>query len=324
MQAMKLLLSCLCAVSTILAAGAATGQAFPVRPVRIVTTEAGGSLDFTGRLIGLDLAGRLGQPVVVENRGGAGGAIAIETVVKAPPDGYTLLVYGSAIWLLPAMRSNLSWDPVRDLVPVTMAVHSPNILLVFPSVAAKSVRELVDLARAKPGELNYASAGPGSTAHIAAELFKAMAGVNIVHVPYKGGGPAINSLLGGHEQMMFPPVAAAIVSHVKAGRLRALAVTSAQPSALLPGLPTLASSGLPGYEAESKVGVFVPAKTPRALVSRLNQEIVSVLNRPETRERFFNSGMEVWGSSADEAASTSKAELAKLRKLVREIGIRGE
>ena len=289
-----------------------------------MTTEAGGSLDFASRVISQGLAGRTGQPVIVENRGGAGGSLAMETVAKTTPDGYTLLLYGSAFWILPALRKNLPWHPLRDYASVTMAVASPHLLLVHASVQAKSVRELIDLAKAKPGELAYASAGTGSTAHIATELLKMMAGINLLHVPHKGGGPALNSLLGGHEQLMIPPVGAPVLSQMKAGRVRALAVTSAAPSPLLPDLPTVAASGLTGYEADTKVGIYVPAQTPAAIINRLNREIVAILSSTEIKARFALAGMDVIGSTPEQAASLSKAEFAKMAKVIADAGIRGE
>ena len=296
------------------------GQGYPLKPVRIVTSEAGGNFDLVSRTIAQGVSPALGQQVIVDNRAGV---IAIETVAKAQPDGYTLLLNGTSIWLSPFMRSNVAWDPVADFAPVTLAVSAPNILVVHPALPARSVEELIALARAKPGTLNYGSTTPGGSIHLAGELFNAMAGVNIVRVPYRGEAAALNALFGGSLQLMFNNVSAA-VPHVKAGRLRALAVTSARQSALLPGVPTVAASGLPGYQLVSITGIFAPARTPAQVVTRLHQEIVGVLSGAEVRERLFNVGVEVVGSSPAELAVTVKAEMERLGKLIKDAGIRAE
>ena len=302
----------------------AIAQGYPSRPLRIVTTEAGGSLDFASRVIAPTLANKLGQPVIVENRGGAGGSLAIETVAKATADGHTMLLYGSAFWILPALRSKLPWHPLRDFAPITIALASPHVLLVHASVNAKSVKELIDLAKARPDELAYASAGTGSTAHIATELLKGMAGIKLLHVPHKSGGPALNSLLGGHEHMMIPPAGASVMSHVKTGRVRALALTSAQPSPLWPELPTVAASGVPGYEADTKIGIYLPARTPVAIVERLHKEIVAIVTSAEAKVRYEQAAMDVVASMPDQARQISQAEFNKMARVVKEAGIRGE
>ncbi len=302
----------------------AFAQGYPSRPLRIITTEAGGSLDFASRVIAPVLSSRLGQPVIVENRGGAGGSLAIETVARANADGYTMLLYGSAFWILPALRNNLTWHPLRDFAPVTMALASPHVLLVHASVNVKSVKELLDLAKARPGELAYASAGTGSTAHIATELLKIMAGINLLHVPHKSGGPALNSLLGGHEQLMIPPAGASVMSHVKSGRVRALALTSAQPSPLWPDMPIVAAMGVPGYEADTKIGIYVPARTSAAVVARLNREIVAIITAADARTRYAQAAMDVIASTSEQALSISRSEFAKMAKVVKDSGIRGE
>ncbi len=299
--------------------GVACGQAFPFKPVRMVTTEAGGGTDFATRMIAQGLTPGLGQQVVVENR--PSGVIPGDTVAKAPPDGYTLLVSTQIVWLLPFMQ-NAPFDPVRDFAPVTLAVTAPTVLVVHPSVPARSVKELVALARARPGDLNYASSGIGSSTHLAGEFFKSLAGVNIVRVPYKGGGPAMNDLLGGQVQMMFatPP---SVVAHTKSGKLVALATTSPAATPLLPGLPPV-SATLPGYESMTLIGVFAPAKTPAALIRQLNQEIVRVLHRSEVRERFFASGSEVVGSTPEEFAATMTADMARMGKVIKAAGVRAD
>jgi tripartite-type tricarboxylate transporter receptor subunit TctC len=304
----------------VLGAGFASSQSYPNKPIRIVTIEAGGGGDLAARLIAQGLSGSLGQQVLVDNRGG--GVIAIEIVAKAPPDGYTLLLYGGTLWIGPLLQK-VSWDPVRDFSPITLAVTFPNIVAVHPSMPVKSVKELTALAKARPGELNYGSGSIGASTHLAAELFKSMAGVNIVRVPYKGGGPATIALVTGEVQLMFATVGL-VTPHVKSGRLRALAVTTAQPSALAPGLPTVAASGVPGYESASILGILAPAKTPEGIINRLNQEIVRALHRPEVKERLFSSGVETVGSSPVELAATMRAESAKWGKVVKEAGIRAE
>lgn len=302
-----------------LGAGVVFGQNYPNKPLRIVTGDAGGGLNIPARLIAPALAASLGQQVIVDNRGGAGGAIAIETAAKATPDGYTVLLYGSSVWLLPLMQKTPSWDPLKDFAPITLATSAPHILVVHPSVAVNSVKELIALAKSKPGKLNYASAGPGSTPHLAAELFKAMARVSMVQISYKGNGAALNSIIGSETHLMFSNVPPGL-PFVKSGRLRALAVTSARPSALVPGLPTLASAGLPGFQSGSMIGIFAPAKTPLSIVKRLNQEFVRILQRPDMKKRLFNAGLEVVGSSPAELIAAAKAESARLSKVIKDIG----
>ncbi len=303
-------------------AGAATavvGQNYPHKPIRIVTTEPGSGNDIVARIMAPGLTAALGQQFIVDNRGiGAG-----EIVTKTQADGYTLLSYGSPLWIATLLRNNVSYDPVRDFSPITLAEITPNIVVVNISLPVKSLTELIALAKSKPGELNYASSSTGATPHLAAELFKAMAGVNIVRIPYKGSGPALTALVGGQVQLMFPNVGAA-TPHLKSGRLRALAVASAQPSTLAPGLPTAAAAGLPGYESSSPFGIFAPARTPVKLVALLNQEMVRILNAPDVREKLFSSGVEVVASSPQELAAVIKAEMAKWGKVIKDAGIRDE
>ena len=297
----------------ILGTAPACAQSFPNRPIRIVTSEAGGGNDLTARLIVPGLSERLGHQVIVDNRNAV---IAIETVAKAPPDGYTLLLTGTILWVGPLMLNNVSWDTARDFAPVSIVVNSPNIVTVHPSLPVKSIKELIGLAKARPGQLNYASGANGAPPHLAAELFKAMANANIVMIPYRGSGPAINALIGGQVQLMFP-TPGSVAQHVKSGRLRALAVTSAQPSALLPGLPTVAASGVPGYEADAMQPIFAPANTPAAVINRLSQEIAQVLSRADVKEKFLASGVETIGSTPTELASKMQAEIVKWGKLVK-------
>ncbi len=302
-------------------AGPAHGQAFPNKPLRLVTVGAGGGSDLMARIITRDLAPALGQPVVIENR--AGGVIAIETVAKAAPDGYTILFYSSSVWVLPLLQA-MPYDPVKDFSPITAAASSPTVLVVHPSVAAKSVPELIALAKAKPGELNYATGASGTATHLPGELFKAMAGVNIVRVPYKGTAPALNDVIGGHVQVMFC-TPEAVSSHIRSGRVRALAVTSAQPSALFPGLPTVAAAGgLPGYESTVSYHFFAPARTPANIIKQLNQEIARVLAKPDVKERFQSGGVEAAGSSPAYVTAIMKSEIARWSKVIKAANIRAD
>jgi tripartite-type tricarboxylate transporter receptor subunit TctC len=245
--------------------------------------------------------------------------VAQETAAQAPADGYTLLVSSGSIWIAPLLRK-MRYDPMRDFSPVALATSSPNVLVVNPSVTASSVRELIALAKAEPGELNYASGVTGSSSQLAAELFNYMAGVRITRIPYKGGGPAVIDLIGGRVQIMFPN-GPSVAPHLKSGKLRPLAVTTVRPSPLFPGLPTVAASGVPGYEAALVTAVFAPAHAPQAIVDRLNAEILRVLKQPEVRETLFNAGMEVTGSSPRELTAEMQADVARLAKVVKAGGI---
>ena len=313
----------LCTMSGTPSTCAAQNQSFPTKPVRVVTTEPGSGSDFVTRLIAQELTSLWGQQVIVDNRGGASGAIASELVARASPDGYTLILYGNPMWLLPLFRKNVPYDPVKDFAPITLAVSSPDIVVVHPAVAVKSINDLIALAKAKPGELNYVSSATGGSTHVAAELFKSMAKVNLVRVTYRGVGAAVTALMGAQGQVMFA-APAAVLPHIKSGRLRAIAVTSAEPSALAPGLPTVASAGIPGYESIIIFGAFAPAKLPAALVAKLHQDMVRALNKSEIKEKFFNAGMEVVGSTPAALAVKVNAEMASLRKVIQETGIREE
>lgn len=305
----------------VLGVGMVSGQSFPNKPIRVVTSAAGGSIDFVARLIAPGLTSSLGQQVVVDNRGGAGGIIAIDTVAKAPPDGYTLLIYNNGMWTLPLMTS-VPYDAVKDFSPITSTAVGPYILVVHPSVPVHSLKELIAMAKAKPGELNYGGGGPGSQNYLAAELFKFMAGgLKIVNIPFKGGGPAVVALLGGEVQLMFAS-AASVTSHIKSGRLRALAVTTVEPSPLLPGMPTVAAAGLSGYEVVSIYGMFAPAKTPAAIINRLNQEIVRALGTADVNQRFAAAGMNVVGGSPGQLAAKMRSEISEMGKLFKEANIR--
>ncbi len=301
---------------SVLSANAALGQNFPNKPVRIATSLAGGGNDFAARVFAQGLAGPLGQPVIVDNRGGE---LAPEIVAKAHPDGYTLLVAGSSFWIGPLIRKS-AWDPIKDFAPISFTTTAPNVLVVHSSVPASSIKELIDLAKAKPGALNYGSPATGAAAHLAGELFKSLAGVNMVHIPYKGQGAVNTAILGGEVQLTFSSPAS-VASLVKAGKLKALGITSAKPSALAPGLPTVAAT-VPGFQIGSATSVLAPAGTPAAVINRLNQELVRLLNQPEVKERFFNVGVEVVASSPQEFAAAMKSEMARLGKVIKDAGLR--
>jgi tripartite-type tricarboxylate transporter receptor subunit TctC len=311
----------LSAIAAILTLSPAYAQNYPVKPVRIVTGGPGSNGDFASRLLASALAAPLGQQVFVENR--PSGVILGETVAKSPADGHTLLITGSSFWLAPYLLDNVPWDPQRDFATIMLATTSPNLVVVHPSLPTKTIKELIALAKSRPGQLNYASGATGSAPHLAAELFNSMAGVNIVRINYKGAGQALIDLMAGHVQVMFPNGGGA-AAHLKSGRLRALAVTTPKPSALFPGVPTVVSAGLAGYESEVLNGIFAPAKTPAVAITRLNQEITKILARDDTREKFFNAGMEIIGGQPERLASAMKAEMSLWGKLIKDLGIRGE
>ena len=296
----------------------AAAQDYPNRPVRFVTAAVGGGIDFTARMIAHGLTGNLGQQVIVENRGGAN--VAPQTVAKGTPDGYTILVHNNTVWISPLL-DKVPYDHWTELVPITLTARSPNILVVHPSLPVSSVKDLIAAAKSAPGDINYASGPIGASNHIAAELFKAMAGVNLMRIGYKGGGPAINDLLAGQVKVMFATTGS-ITALVKSGKLKGLAVTSAEPTALVPGMPTVAASGVPGYAAEAIYGIWAPAKTPAPILSRLNQEIVKYLKSPEVKERFFNAGVEVVASTPQDFAAAIKSESVRLEKVFKAAGIR--
>lgn len=299
--------------------GSALAQSYPVKSLRMLSAGVGGGSDISARVIAQGLSERLGQPVVVDTR--VGGVIIAGIAAGAAPDGYTLLTYSNTLWLIPLMRASTPYDPLRDFAPVTLVGRSTMVLVTHPSVPATSVKELIALAQAKPGELNFATGPSGAVPHLAGELFKAMARVTIVQVAYKSVGAAVTDVLGGRVQMMFPNAAAAL-PHAKAGRLRALAVTSAQPSPMAPGLPTLAASGLPGYECAAMYSVFAPARTPAGILKRLNTEIVATLNSPEAAERMRRASIEVIASTPDELSATMRTEMKRMGAVVQAAGIR--
>jgi tripartite-type tricarboxylate transporter receptor subunit TctC len=258
----------------------------------------------------------MGQQVIVDNRGNFAG----EVVIRAQPDGYTMLLDGPSLWLIPLLQ-RVSYDPVKDFAPVTIAVKAPNVLVVHPALPVSSVKELIALAKARPGELNYASGGIGGASHLSAELFRSMTGANIVSVNYKGTGPALNALIANEVQIMFANATIAI-PHIKSARVKGLAVATLQPSALFPDLPTLAASGLPGMESIIVQGIVAPGKTPSALVNRLSEEIARVLHRPDVKERHLSIAVETVGSSPEAFAALIKDDMMKWGKVIKQAGIR--
>jgi len=304
---------------------AAAAEPYPARPVRfVVAFPPGGGTDIIARSIAQKLGERLGQQVLIDNRPGAGGNIGTDLVAKSSPDGYTLLM-GSAgpLAINASLFARMPFDPIKDLAPVTLAASTPNVLVVHPSLPAATVRELIALAKARPGEINFASSGHGTPAHLAGELFNSMAGVKLIHVPYKGAAPALADLLGGQVQLMFSTMPPAL-PHVRDGKLRALAVTSLKRSPAAPDLPTVDEIALPGFEANTWHGVVVPAGTPAAIVARLNREIVAILHLPDVVERLSGQGAEALGSTPEEFAAYIKSESVKWAKVVRDSGAKAE
>jgi len=318
-------LSLLAAFAFAATAGSAHAQAYPNKPVRlVVTSPPGGSQDFLARLLAQALTPALGQQVVVDNRTGASGVIGIDFVARAAPDGYTLLLGAAGpIAIVPALKSNLPFDPLRDFAPITMVASGPFAVVVHPSVPAKSLKELIAIARAKPRSLNYGSSGAGASPHLAAELLKSMAQIDLVHIPYKGVGPALTDLIGGQIDLMFADVHL-VLPHAKAGRLRALAVTSRSRSAVMPGAPTVSEAGVPGYAAGTWFGVLAPAATPPEVVARLNGEIGKILGAASLRERLSTQGIEPHASTSGEFGAHLKSEIEKWRRVVKVASIKLE
>jgi len=317
-----------CGVALLLAllvSQAALAQAWPNRPVRFLVPFAAGAgiNDIMARLVGQHLGAGLGQPVVIENRAGAGGIAGTEAAAKAAPDGYTFLMTNVSLVTSAYLYSRLPYDPQKDFVPVSLVATSPLMLVVHPSVAAKSVQELIALAKANPGRLNFGSGGVGSTPHLSVELFKSAAGIDAVHVPYKGGAPALNDLISGQLSFMIENVPGTM-PFVKGGKLRALAITSAQRSLLEPALPTMAESGVRDYEVVGWQGLFGVAGTPPDIVVRLQAEVGKVLRLPEVRERLAALGAEPIGSTPAEFGAFVRAENARWGRIIREKGMRSD
>jgi tripartite-type tricarboxylate transporter receptor subunit TctC len=316
--------ACWCVIVVmLLAAQAAVAQSYPVRPIRLVVPyPPGGPTDFVGRTVGQKLSQFLGQQVVVDNRPGAGTIIGSELVARAAPDGYTILFgTGGGTFLTPLILPNVPYDPLRDFAPVTMLVQSPQVLVTHPSVAARSIAELVTLAKSKPGALNFASVGTGTSPHLGGELFQALTGTKIVHVPYKGTAPALTDLISGQVQMMFSSMPT-VLAHVKAGRLRLLGTGGTKRSAVIPDTPSI-SEVVPGFELITWYGIFAPARTPTAIVRRLNTEIVKVLNDPESRDRLTAQGLEPAPMTPEELKRYTEQDTTRWARLIKAAGIKG-
>jgi len=300
-------------------------QSYPSKPIRfIVPFPPGGGNDVMARTVGQKLTEAFGQQLVIDNRAGAGGTIGAETAAHAVPDGYTLFLGGVASHgINPNLKAKLPYDPVRDFAPISLIASSPLVLVVHPSVPVKSIKELVQFAKARPGTLNFASNGTGGSSHLAAEMFKMMTGADMVHVPYKGLSPALTDLLSGQVQLMFSSTVA-IMPQVRAGRLRPLAMTGAKRSPAMPEIPTVAESGVPGYETASWYGVLAPAGTPRSIIDKLSREIVKITHMPDVRERMTSEGAEPAGNTPEEFAAHIKRELARWAKVIKQARIRPE
>jgi len=302
----------------------ALAQPYPAKPLHlIVPAAAGGTVDILARALAPQLSQGLGQPVVVENRPGAGTNIGMEAVVKAPPDGYMAVIGGVPVATNTTLYSRMSFDPAKDLAPVSLLVRSGNVLVVNPALPVHSVKELIEYARARPGELHFGSPATGSTPHLAGAMFNSLAGVKMVHVPYKGAAQGLTDLIGGRLQLSFDNIPPAI-AHVRSGKLRALAVTAARRSALLPELPTVAEAGLPGFDVSAWFGLLVPAATPAAVVQRLNGETVKALRDAAVRERLEKLGFEVVGSTPAEFAAHVQQEAARWSPIIRASGAKAD
>jgi tripartite-type tricarboxylate transporter receptor subunit TctC len=306
-----------------LASHVALGQTYPTRPIRLVVPSSPGAgvTDIMARLIGQHLSANIGQQIVIDNRPGASGILGSEVVSRAAPDGYTLLIANVSLVVNPYLYPKMPYDPLKDFVPITMVNSAPLLLVVHPSIAAKSVAELIAYAKAHPGQLNYGSGGLGSTPYLAAELFKSFSGIDVVHVPYKGGSPALSDLVGGQLSFMIENVPGTL-PYAKAGRLRALAITSPQRSQLAPELPTMTEAGVPGYEMSGWNGIFAVKGTPPEIVSRLHAGLTKILHSAEVRQELAALGAEPVGDTPEEFAAFLRAETARWGKIIQEKGIR--
>jgi tripartite-type tricarboxylate transporter receptor subunit TctC len=304
-------------------AGIASAQSFPVKPLRIVVAfPPGGPSDYAARVVSQKLPEFIGQPVVVDNRAGAGGALATELVARAAPDGYTLVVGNTGtLTVLPHLQAKMPYDPMRDFTPIVNLIGGPSFLLIHPSVPAKNLRELIALAKRKPGQLSFASAGVGQISHMNGELLKQLAGIDLLHVPYKGTGPTMPELIGGQVSMTFSTSVDSL-QFVKAGRARALAVTGKQRLAVAPDIPTMAEAGLPGFESLNWNGIVGPAGIPRDVVNRLNREIVRVLNLPDVKEKVIAQGNFVIGDTPEQFGAFIRAESDKWARVVKQANIK--
>lgn len=321
MKQLSIIQACLAVFLCAFGAAQAQHATFPSKPVRIlVPYPPGGAVDIIARMIGPLLTARMGQPVIVENRPGASGIIASENLVKSPADGHTFIIVISSHSVNPSIYRKIPYDTLRDFAPVTLIGKGPNILSVHPSLPAKSVKQLVALAKARRGEVNYASFGNGSSSHLSGELFNIMAGVKMVAITYKGAAPAVIDVVAGHVPLMFGNMPVSL-PHVESGRLRALAVTSAKRSPAAPNLPTIAESGVPGYDIGEWWGALAHGKTPRELVSRLNQEIVRALGDPGVKARFTQLGAEAVGGSPEDFDRFIREQMGKWGRVIKQAGI---
>jgi tripartite-type tricarboxylate transporter receptor subunit TctC len=297
---------------------------YPVKPVRMVVPFApGGPNDTIARILGQQLGESLGQQIVVDNRPGGGGSIGTDAVAKAAPDGYTLLSGGMGSLVLNPLLGKVPYDTVRDFAPIILMATAPSVLAVHPSLPVKSLSDLVSMARASPGKLNYASGGSGSTTHLQGALLGVMTGVNVVHVPYKGTAPSLTALLGGEVQFSFLGIPTAL-PHVRSGKLRVLAVSGKSRSSQLPDAPTVSEAGAPGYDVNPWYGVLAPAGTPRAIVARLNSDMAKIVRTPETRDKFAAQGAEPMTTTPEEYAATIRSDIALWTKMVKELGLRSD
>ena len=310
----------LCALASTCAWSQAVG--YPAKPVRfVVPFVAGGPTDIQGRMLGEKLSQRLGQQFIIDNRGGAGGNIGMELTAKSPPDGYTIVIATVGTWAVNPHLYKLPFDVMRDFAPITQVSTSPGVLVVHPSVPARSVKELIALAKARPGELNYGSSGVGGFGHICGELFTLMSGTKMIHIPYKSSAPSLTDVMSGQIQVLFNNMIAT-VPHVKGNRIRALATTGAKRSPALADLPTIAESGLPGYENSSWSAIAAPAGTPKPIIDRLHRELVEILKSPEIQQKHADVGAEVIASTPDQFHKYLQSEVAKFGKLVKAAGIK--
>jgi len=312
-------------VAIILAAAtAACAEEYPSKPIRmIVAVPPGGPADTLARMVGPRLSETLGQPVVIDNRPGANGNIAYEIAARAVPDGYTFVLVAAGVAINPSLYREVRFDPVKDFAPITEGISVPNILIVHPSVAASSVKELIALAKARPGQLAFASAGSGSSGHLALEEFKHVAGIDVIHVPYKGGGPALTEVIAGQVQALFS-LALVAVPQVKAGKVRGLAITSLRRSAVAPELPTIAESGFPGFEVVGWFGWLAPAATPKPVVERLNRELVRILHDPALKERLVGLGSDPVGGTPQQFGKFIRSERDRWARVIKQAQIRAE
>ena len=315
---MKTMLKAGLSATMVMAAFAVHAAQWPDKPIRVIlSVPAGATPDVTARLVFPGLSQQLGASLVADNRAGGGGVIGAEIAAKSAPDGYTLFISSpGALTILPHMRKNIPYDTIRDFAPISLISIGPFVLMTHPSVPAKSIKELIALAKAQPGKLNYASAGNGVANHLAGELFKQMAGIDIVHVPYKGAPQAVTDVLAGHMSMMFNSVAP-IVGYIKTGKIRVLGIASLQRSPQLPDVPTIHESGVPGFEAVNWFGMFAPAKTPRNIINRLNGALVQTIKTPEMQSQFIKLGADPIGSSVEEFTAFVKRDMEKYEKVVR-------